>query len=559
VVFGVYLLVAVGVTIFQMRSEYLSTKQSIIQDVNNLAVSLRPALSAALWTFNDTLLDAVLVGLDNIPFVTGYEIRNRHGEQVRAGGIILDAKGLPVDASPSVAAGNRKTQPPPKLYFLPPYSFALSHVDQTGRGWDVGQVTFYIAEDVVVGRVVHGFMLILVNSVVKTAALWVIFLFFANRLLHRPLNLVTAQVQRIDTQSLGYARVSTPGQCGNELAILGESFNQLLDKLAVSRQALQQVNLELEERVRNRTEVLDKVNGELREQVVLNAKIFATSSIGVLVCRPDGSFKHVNEGMASMVGGSVPQVRALNFRQLESWRTSGLLTIAEAVLHTGESQEANILLNTSFTKILWVQVTLSRFSIKGKPHLLAVFVNITDLKLAESKLEQLARVDGLTQWLNRRAFMESGEEEVRRATRYKHQLAVLMMDLDNFKAVNDNFGHAAGDAVLVAFADIGRGTTRTGDILGRLGGEEFCLLLPETDVEQAMQVAERYRLAMQALETVVGSQTCRVTISIGVAVLPLEAETSLQELLGQADAALYKAKASGRNRVELAPGGAPGG
>lgn len=368
-------------------------------------------------------------------------------------------------------------------------------MDHPDRAWDVGRVTFFVAEDVVVNRVVHGFMLILVNSVVKTVALWVIIQYFATRLLHRPLNLVTAQVQRIDTQSLGYARVSPPEQCGDELAILGESFNEILDKLAVSRQALQQANLELEERVRNRTEVLARVNDELRDQVDLNAKIFATSSIGVLVCRPDGSFKHVNEGIASMACGSVAQISTQNFRQLDSWRMSGLLAMAEAVLRDGEPREANILLNTSFAKELWVQATMSRLSIKGEPHLLAVFVDSTDLKQAEFKLEQLARTDGLTQCLNRRAFMERGEEEVRRTIRYKRPLAVLMMDLDHFKAVNDDFGHAAGDAVLVAFADLGRVTARMGDILGRLGGEEFCLLLPETGVEQAVQVAERYRLA----------------------------------------------------------------
>lgn len=105
-VFGVYLLVAVGVTVFQMRSEYLNTKQSITQDVTSLAVSFSPALAAALWTFNDTLLDALLVGLDNIPFVTGYEIRNRHGELERAGGILLDKEGLPV-AAPFSGGGKK--------------------------------------------------------------------------------------------------------------------------------------------------------------------------------------------------------------------------------------------------------------------------------------------------------------------------------------------------------------------------------------------------------------------------------------------------------------------
>ncbi|QPK65194.1 diguanylate cyclase [Methylomonas sp. LL1] len=171
---------------------------------------------------------------------------------------------------------------------------------------------------------------------------------------------------------------------------------------------------------------------------------------------------------------------------------------------------------------------------------------------AQDELERQAHTDFLTELANRRYFIELAEAELARALRYRKPFSLLMFDIDHFKAVNDNHGHKTGDRVLQRFAAILRRTLREVDIIGRLGGEEFAVILPETDVGEAREAAERLRLA--AADTIMQSEAgalLRVTVSIGVA--PLTGEpTDIETLLKQADDALYLAKNSGRNQVRMA-------
>jgi len=167
-----------------------------------------------------------------------------------------------------------------------------------------------------------------------------------------------------------------------------------------------------------------------------------------------------------------------------------------------------------------------------------------------SELKHLATTDPLTRLANRAHFMDSAEGELRRADRFNRDLTVLMVDLDHFKRINDLFGHAAGDEALRVFARILRTESRAVDLLGRLGGEEFAVLLPETGMESAVQVAERIRVAVEQASFVFHhSKPISFTISVGVALLQLG--DTLDILLARADDALYRAKHSARNCVEI--------
>jgi diguanylate cyclase (GGDEF)-like protein/PAS domain S-box-containing protein len=184
--------------------------------------------------------------------------------------------------------------------------------------------------------------------------------------------------------------------------------------------------------------------------------------------------------------------------------------------------------------------------------LCGISTDITELELLKEKLEQQARQDYLTGLFNRRFFMEQGNAELMRAQRYHHTLSSLMLDIDNFKKINDRHGHQAGDAVLKRLADVMRKMLRTVDIIGRIGGEEFAVLLPETDLQKATEVAERLReeVACTAVTLETG-MALYFKVSIGVASLK-DKDTDLNTLLNQADKALYQAKENGRNRVCLA-------
>jgi diguanylate cyclase (GGDEF)-like protein len=163
-------------------------------------------------------------------------------------------------------------------------------------------------------------------------------------------------------------------------------------------------------------------------------------------------------------------------------------------------------------------------------------------------LEMQAHTDSLTGLANRRRFFEMAEAELVRTRRYDAPLSLLMLDIDHFKNVNDVHGHRAGDRVLRELARVCLEVLRAVDVVGRVGGEEFAILLPETDVVGAVDVAERLREAV-ARNAIVRDEgvPLRITVSIGVA--PLAGQANLDTLLNQADTALYDAKHRGRDRV----------
>lgn len=173
----------------------------------------------------------------------------------------------------------------------------------------------------------------------------------------------------------------------------------------------------------------------------------------------------------------------------------------------------------------------------------------TALRRQKEYAELLARTDALTGLANRRAFDEAAEQEVQRALRYNTPLALVLTDIDRFKTINDRFGHHVGDQVLQHFARILSDSVRNIDMVGRWGGEEFAILMPGTDLEEAARAAERMRLAVQDAVPPLGDPDCLYTASFGVAAFRAETPT-IASLLGRADAALYRAKDLGRNRVE---------
>ena len=164
--------------------------------------------------------------------------------------------------------------------------------------------------------------------------------------------------------------------------------------------------------------------------------------------------------------------------------------------------------------------------------------------------EQRATTDGLTGLRNRQQILELAEREFQRARRLRHPLTTLMVDIDNFKQVNDTYGHAAGDQVLRAVAERTRSNLRDIDLLGRYGGDEFVVLLVETELDGARNVAERVRQAVAQTPVDVDRGPLNVTISVGVAAL-LEDCPNLAALVNDADVALYAAKKAGKNRINV--------
>jgi diguanylate cyclase (GGDEF)-like protein/PAS domain S-box-containing protein len=198
------------------------------------------------------------------------------------------------------------------------------------------------------------------------------------------------------------------------------------------------------------------------------------------------------------------------------------------------------------------EVLLSLVEYDGHSQLLAAVWDMSERVAMMREIEQQAQTDYLTGLCNRRYFIAFAERELEHARRYKKPLAILAIDIDFFKSINDNYGHSVGDLTLQKFASVCHEVLRESDLLGRIGGEEFAVLLPETDADQAQEISERLRYYLAECRVIAADQSVRVqfTVSIGITLFSGD-NTNIEDLLNRADIALYQAKHRGRNQVVM--------
>ena len=184
--------------------------------------------------------------------------------------------------------------------------------------------------------------------------------------------------------------------------------------------------------------------------------------------------------------------------------------------------------------------------------LLARSRTLLDFRAHLETCEQAAYTDHLTGGANRRRFDQQLEREIERAVRYGHPFCLLLLDIDDFKKINDEFGHNAGDEVINHLAKVLQGQVRLPDLAARIGGDEFAVLLVETTLVKGLEVAERLRQEIKSSDFQTGSKTIKMTVSVGIAELIPDKRTTPEALGRLADAALYAAKREGRDRVKQA-------
>lgn len=200
----------------------------------------------------------------------------------------------------------------------------------------------------------------------------------------------------------------------------------------------------------------------------------------------------------------------------------------------------------------WVQVrgkAIERDAEGKVLRMVGTLSDITERKRMEARLLELATIDGLTGLNNRRRFMELGELLFKTARRYESPFAVAILDIDNFKSINDTWGHEAGDLILKSLSQAMRSSFRASDVIGRIGGDEFAVIMPETDNAEALSALERLRTGVEAMRIDYGGNVMSVTISCGVALYVPDCCVNIDLLLKSADNALYESKNCGRNRI----------
>lgn len=278
----------------------------------------------------------------------------------------------------------------------------------------------------------------------------------------------------------------------------------------------------------------------------LYTKLFLTSSAPMLLIDPaaDGQIIDANLAACQFYGYSRE-----NFCRKHTWDINALGRVVLPIMNEvaklpGGHKPLNFVHRLADGSLRNVQTYAGPLELNGKRLMLCIIHDVTEQKRLKSELEYAATRDPLTGLWNRRHFLDLLKNARNQKRRYDVDYSLLLLDVDHFKQINDQFGHEKGDATLILFAKTLESRIRETDSVCRWGGEEFTILLPQTNLASAVALAESLRTAVEQMQV---ENLPHITVSIGVA--QHHAEETTENLLRRADAALYKAKASGRNRV----------
>ncbi len=276
---------------------------------------------------------------------------------------------------------------------------------------------------------------------------------------------------------------------------------------------------------------------------------FKTANDGIYIIDENGLLVDANDAFLQMHGFDKSMIGQLHFYDwCVDQDAETLHAYMQKIFHSNHKLLFETIHRCHDGRMLNMEVSANALVLGNRRHIYCAARDITDRKKLQAQLVTQAHSDYLTGLNNRRYFVVLSEKEFERARRYQKPLSLLMLDIDDFKHVNDTYGHNVGDIVLKRLAAICLGTLRKIDIAGRLGGEEFGIALPETKIDDAIELAERLRKAVETEKTGSAVADFSFTISIGVASLSGD-HMNLDDLMISADKALYAAKAAGKNRV----------
>lgn len=287
---------------------------------------------------------------------------------------------------------------------------------------------------------------------------------------------------------------------------------------------------------------------------------FVEAPIGMALVDMAGQTLRVNDAFCRITGYTAAQTRGRPFRELSGAHAADVDSSQKLDLLAGRVQKYDV--ETRYQHALGhsvevlVSVSLVRDD-EGQPlNLITQVQDISERKTLEARLEHLVSHDHLTGLFNARHFEEALAQETRSAARYGHGGAVLLLDLDHFKQVNDRYGHLCGDTVLMHVGKCMHEVLRSSDLKSRYGGEEFLAVLPSTSLHGAGCVAETLRRELESKPVPWGNEVLTVTASIGVTQAE-PGELDIEAIIARADAALYRAKQQGRNCVRIEPDNPP--
>ena len=522
-----YLIFAAGSAGLRLFLEYQDTRQDIGRSLDSLARTFAPGVASALWDYQEDLLKSMARGIGEHPLVTTVAISDLRGR-------INVAWRASDDETPSSDLTVRQT---------------LYHRFEDGQQEALGTLSIASSESRVFAHLRKILWSISLSILTLLLFLGGMLTVLSWMLVVKPLTRFSEQVSRLTVED--YGQQIDLGQVEiAEIATLQQGFNHLLRKVAESHALITTANTELEQRVAERTRNLDQRNQELVREHELTLAL--VHSIPGFVCIVDsaGRILLANQAASALIGRSGSALSG------QSWLTLSALAPADHPLRdlfyqaheVGNATVETTFINSAGQERAY-QFEALRVGSGAEARIIIDGLDITEQHAQKLRLQHLAFHDDLTGLPNRGLLLNRIEHTIRTATRENSSFALLFIDLDEFKPINDTAGHEAGDAVLREIASRLRRCVRESDTVARLGGDEFVLLLPDYRCQDPQQVAEA---VLDAVAQPIAWQdaTFKISASIGFALFPRDGKT-IEHLLGAADAAMYRAKLAGRNRVDL--------
>jgi len=500
--------------------EYQRQRARVQEKLNALATTFGPVLGYAVWDYQDTAVGAIVHGIAQDPDVVEVRVPGAPGFAGRR------------EASP------RGGTPSDSVRVEAPLSIA----GESGARQRVGTLVIASSEAILWRHVAENLATTaaLLGAVMLLGAL-AVWLLVRQRLVD-PLTRFSAQLQAEHHGTDGLAR-RLPRFDGREFAVLRLRFMLLMRQVFRAQAALRRSHAELEARVIERTLYLSQV-------LEFNAEIIRNSPVPMGVYASGGDCVAANDAYARLVGAEVQDLRAQNFLSDPAWHDSAMQAVCTTALATRQPQQGELRVRTSFGKEIWCDYRVLPTQLGGQDHLLLQFTDLTERRRLEEELRQLAFQDALTRLPNRRLLLDRLEQAIRGSRRHGSRLAVVFIDLNRFKQLNDSYGHAVGDKLLVIVAERLRAMVRGSDTVARLGGDEFVLLSVDLGVDaqeaarNALLIADKIRATL-AEPCVIDGVRHACSASVGFQLFAGDAGDA-EAVLKQADAAMYEDKKARR-------------
>ncbi len=535
-----------------MVDVYLRHKQSFMQKMDTYGQSIEESLGLAIWDYDQEKVNALSEGILKAPIVIGIKIKSlKNGAVILKKGIVLDDT---VDRNDlSIFSEDLLESPRTIRHEKHDKSLAV--------------LVLYSNTATMFQGVKYSLLIILGSALLKTFTLWCLFTLILGRYLVRPLQELTQIVSAVQARSIKSSALLSDKKGDDELSVLQVAFHKMLMRLeeannhvATTNQQLNQeiiakqlameevrlLNEKLENRILERTEKLEASENFMRQLVESIPNPVFYKGLNGRYDMVNEAFKEEFDLQCSVYG---TEVSLMDADFLQNISSDDEEKIDRRIISCQENMSYEVSLEDHHGKLHELLISKAPMLDAAADCLgvVGTMMNIQERKALERELQTFATIDALTGCYNRRYFLEQSGKETSRGCRHGYLQALLYLDIDHFKKVNDTYGHQVGDRVLMQFALECKNLFRDGDIIGRLGGEEFAILLPHTSIKAAIQVAERLRQRIEDME-VKAREIVKVTTSIGVSAVGDGID--LEESIRRADVALYIAKSAGRNQVE---------